>query len=475
MGKRINIHIIILLALSWSGVAIAQDIYTVERVPFSSKAYDEYVPVIYNDGLVFTANKRMDAFVRFDDPQGNPAMNIFISRKTGENEWSDPVLFSPDLRSITQHSGPVTFNSRGNRIYFNRNYDGSGKNADSKVGIFYAGLVNGEWTGIQPFIHNDPAVNLLHPSLSEDGNSLFFASDRAGGFGGMDIYVCRLEGSAWSEPVNLGPNINTRRHDIYPVIHPNGRLYFSSNELPGIGGYDIFYTEYIDGQWVDPVHLDPPFNSRRHDACFVALDTSYTAGYITSNRDRSRDNGIFAFKLSVPEFEECRLMEENSYCFTFFESGTMVIDTTNFMYEWLIEGKKFRRDEVDYCFQGPGLYSIQLNVVDMLSGSVLFNQASYELDIEDVEQVYISVPDTVIAGEVVNLSGSRTFLKDFEIEHFYWDMGDHNWKYDSTITYSYHKPGTYTLRLGVTSKADDPENVKEACSFRRIRVIPRSE
>ena len=121
-------------------------------------------------------------------------------------------------------------------------------------------------------------------------------------------------------------------------------VYFSSNEHPGLGGYDIYFTEKVDGQWIAPINLPAPFNSRRNDACFIPLDTIYSAGYITSNRDRARTNSIYEFRLDVPEtlFINCKPQEETNYCFTFFEEGTMDIDTTNFMYEWLIEGRRFR-------------------------------------------------------------------------------------------------------------------------------------
>jgi hypothetical protein len=294
-----------------------------------------------------------------------------------------------------------------------------------------------------------------------------------GGEGGFDLYVCRMERNTWGDPVNLGPAVNTRRHEIYPVYHANGRLYFSSNEHPGQGGYDIFYTEAVDGQWITPVNLPSPLNTRRNEGYFVALDSAHTEGFLTSNRDRSRTNSIYAFKLDVPVFDSCRLQEENNYCFTFYEAGTMDMDTTNYMYEWVIGDERFRQESVDYCFRGIGDYTIQLNVIDMISGDVMFNEATYELNIVNIEQVYITSPDTVYVHETIPLDGIRTHLTDFQIDRFYWDMGDLTRVSDSTVTHAWHRPGTYRVSLGVTSLSETPEEVRQACSFKEIVVIPR--
>jgi PKD repeat protein len=151
----------------------------------------------------------------------------------------------------------------------------------------------------------------------------------------------------------------------------------------------------------------------------------------------------------------------------------MDMDTTNFMYEWLIEDKRFRQESVDYCYRSIGNYTIQLNVIDMISGEVMFNEATYELEIVDIEQVYITSPDTIYVNESIVLDGNKTHLEDFQIERFYWDMGDLTRISDSSVTHTWHRPGKYRVSLGVTSIADTPAEVRKACSFKEIVVIPR--
>jgi hypothetical protein len=413
----------------------------------------------------------MDMLKKIDGDKGKPPFNLFYVRKTGEDQWSKVELFSEDLRSIT-YDGPAAINAKGDKIYFNRNYiPGDRKARTNKVGIYTADLINGEWTNIEPFVHNDPAYNLFHPALSQDGKMLVFASDMSGGQGGFDLYVSTLINGNWSDPVNLGPSINTNGHDIYPVFHSNGRLYFSTNRLPGVGGYDIYYTQLINGNWVDPVNLGEPLNSRRNEAGFISNE-DFTHGFISSNRNR-RTNSIYEFKLEIPTFDTCREQEFNDYCFTFFEVGTIDIDTTSYMYEWRIgETARIRAKEADYCFSGPGHYIIKLNVIDLLTGEIMYNQASYDLTIEDIEQVYITCPDTVLINQTIDLDGSRTYLKDFAAERFYWDLGDYTYAGGSNLTHRYYKPGIYTIRLGVTNSADKPEELRKSCSYRYIVVLP---
>jgi hypothetical protein len=476
-GRSTYCLIILLLVLA-GATSYAQDYpFKVERAPFSDRMYDEFAPVILNGNIVYRSNKPESVRSKKVDTKGETAMNIFISRNMGSGEWSDADLFSNELRGRDQHFGPATFNDRGNRIWFTMINEESGDKNSGRLGIYSGGFAGGEWTAIQPFEYNDPRYDFMHPILSGDGSMLFFTSNMRGGLGGFDLYVCYLRNSRWTEPVNLGPNINTNRDEIYPVFYPDGRLYFASRgQTPNLGGFDIYYSYRDAGSWSPPVHLDPPFNTRRHDAWFMLTDTSYTRGYIHSNRE-ARIFNIFEFSLDIPDdlYENCKLIEKNSYCFTFYEAGTMDIDTTQFRYEWVIEGNKFRQEEVDYCFSGVGYYRIDLNVIDMLSGEVMFNEASYELDIEDIEQVYITSPDTVIVMEPVQFSSEGTYIKDYTTDRYVWNMGDHTWAAETRTEHRYFQPGTYTVKLGVMNAAEQPEQIQKTCGFKRVVVLPRGD
>src|ERR1035437_11092455 len=94
--------------------------------------------------------------------------------------------------------------------------------------------------------------------------------------------------SYWGEPVNLGPVINTTGNESYPFINASGDLFFSSDGHPGLGGKDIFFSQFSDTSWLAPVHLDPPVNSKFDDFGIIT-DTLFNEGYFLFNRKKSID------------------------------------------------------------------------------------------------------------------------------------------------------------------------------------------
>jgi outer membrane protein OmpA-like peptidoglycan-associated protein len=142
---------------------------------------------------------------------------------------------------------------------------------------------------------NSDSFSNAHPSLSPDGNTLYFASDRPGGRGGSDLYVSKKINGRWSEPKNLGNEVNTPHNETYPFAASDGTLYFSSDGLDGLGGYDVYRT-YFDGKkWRRPENLGSPINSNFDDFALV-IDSFNRTGFVTSNRKEGRgSDDVFAF------------------------------------------------------------------------------------------------------------------------------------------------------------------------------------
>ncbi|MBC8147252.1 MAG: OmpA family protein [Bacteroidetes bacterium] len=168
------------------------------------------------------------------------------------------------------------------------------------------------WLGIYPL---DSNINTKYwestPSITSDGKTLYFASNKPGGFGGADIYRSTIdEKGVWSMPVNLGPAVNTAGNEISPFIHTDSRtLYFSSGEwvtddgkyMPGhmgLGDYDIFFIRLDEkGGWTEPMNIGYPINSEKADVGFI-VSTDGKTGYFASDRlNGRRDKDIYAFDL----------------------------------------------------------------------------------------------------------------------------------------------------------------------------------
>lgn len=247
----------------------------------------EFSPAFFEDGIVFISSKVSEKKYKVKDKRINQnVMSIFLSRRAENGLLEKPVPFSKSLLS-SSHEGPITFDRTAENIFFTRNNVRKGKQIKAKDGfvkmkIYSAELVGDEWTNVEDLPFNDDQFNTVHPSVSVEGDILYFASDREGGMGGMDIWMVKRMGDSWSEPINLGPTVNTDSNEIFPFIHADGTLYFASNGHPGFGGLDIFFSK-PGVEWSTPKNLGAPFNSEQDDLGFI-IDRDKKNGYFSSSR-----------------------------------------------------------------------------------------------------------------------------------------------------------------------------------------------
>lgn len=449
------------------------DIYRVESMPFSSKAYNDFSAVLYRDGIVFCSDRRKNIFRAFTNEKNESQVDLYIARKVDSLTWGRPEFFSDELNSV-KFEGPMTFSPDGNTMYFTRNYDSDKQNRKSdnpNFGIFSATYDGSVWSNITPFEHNDPSYKLGHPFLTTDGTRMFIVSTRPGGNGGADIYYCDRVNGNWSTPVNAGPQVNTSGNEQYPFFHPNGRLYYSSDGPLSDGSLDIFFSVLINDQWTAPERLGAPFNSTADDFAFIS-DESLSNGYFSSNRDRT-DN-IYNFSTLYESFTGCPLILKNDHTYIIEEPNVHRIDTMHHILEWDLGDGNFKRGaSVEHTFLEEGTYTIKLNVIDSLSGEILYNQVTYVLPIKDIEQVYITSVDTTVVNEPVRFDNQRTKLANFTIQSYLWNFGDGNITTGNDATHQYKTPGVYNVQLIVESMPDQTGNTARRCGYKRLVVLPR--
>lgn len=449
-----------------------QSYYKFSPHSVSTRNFDEIAPVMTREGMVFITTLEEGGMAKYRDANDKSFTKIYISRQEKENEWKTPVLFS-GLFKTNQNDGPASFNFNEDLMAFNRHFEltgfGGSRSINPNIGIFFADNSDGEWTNIREFEYNNRESMNLHPALNASGNILYFSSDRPGGFGGFDLYVSEYNNGKWNEPKNLGPVINTPDNELYPFVHPTGRLYFSSDGHDKIGGYDIFYSELFNKRWFSPVKLPPPFNSGLNDFTFFA-NNDFSYGFFSSNRRGSMD--IFEFRSTVPNFEVCKRQVENNYCYLFYEENTMLLDTAIYQYEWDTgDGNKITAMQVEHCFEKPGDYLVQLNVVDRLTGIVEFNQAEYLVEVRKIIQPYITCPDTFKINEEVQMHGLESYFGDVKPGEYFWDFGDGARAFGLTSRHIYAVPGSYQVKLGMIEESDDVENARRFCAYKTILVI----
>ena len=265
-------------------------------------SFQEYSPAFYNGGLVFiTSNPAVAKVKASDDNTGKATTSIFFAKRLESGLLAKPTAFAESL-TTSFYDGPLCFSADGLTIYFTRsnlkrNRPITAKDGLVKLKIYSARLIGDKWGNIAELPFNNDNYDCSHPSVSPDGRRLYFASNRSGGFGGMDLYVSTLIDGKWSDPVNLGPKVNTRKNEVFPFIHANGKVFFASNgRKDNRGGLDIYFTEKTDTGWLSPRTLPEPINSRSDDFGLV-VSPDKMSGYFSSNRSSGKgDDDIFAFQ-----------------------------------------------------------------------------------------------------------------------------------------------------------------------------------
>jgi outer membrane protein OmpA-like peptidoglycan-associated protein/tetratricopeptide (TPR) repeat protein len=229
-----------------------------------------------------------------------------------KGQIAESEIFSKTLNTKF-HEGPATFNKDFTQIIFTRNNYNAGEKGVSednemKLKLYSAENINGAWGEATELPFNDDEYSTAHPSLSKDGRFLYFASDREGGFGGMDIWVSEFKNGNWGEPKNLGKEINSKGIEVFPFVDERGHLYFSSDGWGGEGGLDMFFVEMKNGSATNkPVALGEPFNSPNDDFGIIT-DGNRKTGYFSSDRKRGEDDDIYRFTREAGSVYDCREM-----------------------------------------------------------------------------------------------------------------------------------------------------------------------
>jgi len=246
----------------------------------------EFSPALYQNGIVFASSRFKNG--ERDKKIDETFYELFYAEVDEEGLPLEPEEFSLRINSHL-HEGPVTFNRAGDLMYFTRNYIRKGvRKANSRgqtvMKIYEARKGKKDWKHVRALSFCDDEYSYVHPTLSTDGKKLFFSSNAPGGYGGMDLYVSERVDGKWSEPINLGEEINTAKNELFPFIHSSGNLIFASNGREGFGELDLYMIDISSRKWGKATNLGEPFNSPSDDLGLI-LNPEGTKGYFTSSRE----------------------------------------------------------------------------------------------------------------------------------------------------------------------------------------------
>ena len=233
---------------------------------------------------------------------GQGASVMYIAREAAKHDWKEiEPIFEPkeneEGKTEAVEDGTISFTSDGKEAYFTRTrYDKSGPMGAE---IWTTKLAGGKWSDPTKVSIGEDSIVFAHPSISPDGNTLYFVSDMPGGYGGNDIWKITKVSDGWSPPINLGPHINTHGHEMFPYIHENGTLYFSSDGLVGYGGLDIFAATFIEDDKWEVKNMGLPINSNADDFG-ITFYPNRESGFFTSSRNNNKGvDNIFYFERPV--------------------------------------------------------------------------------------------------------------------------------------------------------------------------------
>lgn len=242
----------------------------------------ESSPALYTDGTLYYTSLNTKAPITLDGEEGEYHAKIYAASRTPQGDFGSPVVLEESINRIDFFNTAPSFSEDGQRFYFTREkYSNNGvKNSQ----IYLSKREGDKWGTPYPIeaLNNDSRSR--HPYEGElfGQKVLYYISDMPGGFGGYDIYYSPISGDNYGIAVNLGPTINTNKNENSP-FYKDGALYFSSNGHPGMGGMDIYYSEWDGKKWSDPSNMGFNYNTS-YDDVFLRFNSGGTQGFLVSNR-----------------------------------------------------------------------------------------------------------------------------------------------------------------------------------------------
>lgn len=290
-------------AQKWLDETIGKEIKNIEQI---NTSFSEFGTYVYQNQLYFSSSRpgSKQAFISFDGGGDVHRMDVY---EVDLVDLLNKTISEKQIKNVSpvnspMHEGVPTFTKDGSEMYFTKTVKGSRNQKTNNIlntlQIFYSKKDStGNWIKpISAFTFNSSDYSVAHPALTNDGKRMYFMSDMPGGLGKTDIYFSdKNADGTWSKPKNVGNKVNTFGYELFPVIAPNGDLYFSSNAHPGMGQLDVFCAKFIDGKWDNVQNMKPPINSIGNDFG-VSFDQSGYRGFVSSDRFNGKGSeDIYSF------------------------------------------------------------------------------------------------------------------------------------------------------------------------------------
>jgi len=445
---RKGIIFVLLLTSYFYGFSQSTGKYQIKFLEVNKNNSDYGVAILDDNKLIFTSAEESEISSK---KNYNPRKELFVGDidYDGELKNIEPVTKKENNKYNTTG---IAYTNDSKTVFFSRNKylrKSSKQKLDKnlRLDLFKANVdANGNWTDIEKLPFNSDNVSTGYPVLNEDNTKMYFVSNRLPSQGGTDIFVVDLlKDGTFSEPKNLGKNVNTSGNETTPFLSEEGILYFSSDGHPGKGKLDVFAVELYDDSTSETYQLAAPINSINDDFAYI-VNKDNNQGFFTSNRLQGKDNNdLYSFTLE----EDVRPGE----CFISVDGRVKDIDTQEIISGATVDLYNSEGDLLESTstyIDGSYKFTVSCaNEYKLVASNPNYNND--EKNIEILEENYHTALHT-------NLNLSKTYKDKPVIERLqpiYYDFDD------ATITEAAAKE----MDKIVNVMNDNPELVIEAAAF----------
>ena len=407
--------------------------YTIKNLAVNSESSD-FSPSFFGEQLVFSS-ARDTGIASSNIHQWNKKsfLNLYRANASADGELSNPKKLSKLINKKTHESSTV-FTKDGQTMYFTRNNSVNGRfardeNGVSRLKLYRANLVNGEWGNIVELPFNNDAYSVAHPTLNKEENKLYFASDMPGTRGLSDIFVVDIHGDgSFGSPKNMGVKINTEGRETFPFITDDNVLYFASDGHPGLGGLDVFATKINDMENLYIQNLGEPINSKEDDFSFIINETT-KKGYFASNRENGKggDDIYSLTELKRPDLD-CNTLVTGSVIDektgkSLAGASIKIMDSSNNTIAEITSDANGNFNLERSCKSGQ--YTIVADKMDYEQGNTTFNVA----DAQDSKGLIVKLIPIKKAAPI-----GTDLIKYLNLEPIYFDLDKSFIRIDGQIT-----------------------------------------
>ena len=375
---------------------------------------DEYLPIISPDQELSFFTRRSDKMSLQDITTTTIEEFVFSKKINGDFEVGQALTYPFNLES---NEGGASITIDNKILYYTKCIrDNKGYN---NCDIYYVNRQNGAWSNVQEFPKSISKIDSWEsqPTVSSDGKTIIFSSDRSGGYGKMDLYEISKVNDTWTSPKNLGSTINSNENEKSPYLHTDGKtLFFASTNFPSLGGFDIFYSRKDSlGNWQKPINIGYPINTVA-DEISLFVSTDGNQAYFASNNL----NGIGGWDIYSFGLYEGAKPER-----VLFLKGDLLDENKQIIEDVDLEIKNLTTQEITTIKVDAGTYVSSLTLAKDDDVLITIKKEGFAFN-----STYISTEDTSFnSPSALNFEmQSLEQGKSFSIENIYFDNNSYELK-----------------------------------------------